>query len=273
MNDYRPLFSALQALDTGRINANAFFDCILEIYTRNLKDQAQLAKWGLADDLMFGKPKETHIWYTHNGLDFFRDQSLLPNYERFISNSNIRGLTAQHTLFLRKEQQKLLHIKETQNEYRQCTEDHLNLFLYMAWMNVPDRNSLSNKTRTILNRLPYIHIILKQRPLSNSSNYDLLIADSLTNPHNQLHGVFRITEDKETLAEETSLHKILLPKKRKRRRNQATLLHLLNLRQNQMRMKLMKLAMLVELLQQALRQLKSQKPLPLLCLQLLNLNH
>lgn len=159
--DYSPLFAALQTFDRDSSSANAFFDCMLDIYTRNLRDQREAARMSLADDVRFGTPETSPSFYGANGLDFFRSPTFPPNYERFVSNSKIKGLTSHHTSFLQKEQKKLLRRKETQVEYRQHVEDHLNQLLYMTWKIVLDRNSLSSKTRAILASLPYVHPILK----------------------------------------------------------------------------------------------------------------
>ncbi len=219
LSDYHPLFSALQALDSDSSNANAFFDCVLDVYTRNLRDQANLVRMGLKDDGEFGEPQKSPMLYTANGIDFFRDRKALPNYEAFVSKKSIRWLTHQHTSILEVEQARLRRIKETQTEYRQCVEDHLNLLLHMAWMTVQNRESLSNRTRTILAKLPYIHKILKQGPQCGSLNYDLLITDWLTNPENQLHAIFIIIKlPSHAFTTETPIPKVLLPNKKKKKK-------------------------------------------------------
>lgn len=221
LNDYSPLFLALQALDRSSANANAFFDCVLDVYTRNLRDQVNLARMNCDDDLKFANPEKSPIWYEAPGLDFFRSPGHLLNYERFIIRKKIKGITLKHSLFLKEKQQELLRRKETQTEYRQCAEDYLNQLLHMAWMAVSDRASLSNKTKALLCSLPYIHKILKHGNQGQSFNYDLLIIDSLNNPENQLHNVFRIIEASCFFVSEIPLPEILLPNKKRKKKPSA----------------------------------------------------
>jgi hypothetical protein len=222
LDDYSPLFAALQTFDRdpSSTNANALFDCMLDIYTRNLRDQTALARKSLADDVKFGTPQASGWFYEANGLDFFRSPNLLPNYERFVGNSQIKGLARNHTSFLREKRTELLRTKETQIEYRQHVENHLNQLFYMAWRIVLDRNSLSSRTRAILVSLPYVHKILKQGQCINC-NYDLLIADSIKNPDNQLHGLFAIMQSPHVT--DASLPKTLLPNKKKARKKKAVI--------------------------------------------------
>lgn len=222
LDDYSPLFTALQTFDRdpSSANANALFDCMLDIYTRNLRDQVKAARRSLADDLQFGTPEKSPMFYSANGLDFFRSPAFLPNYERFVGNAKIKGLTPAHTSILRQKRTELLRTKETQVEYRQYVEDHLNQLLCMTWKTVLDRNSLSSRTKAILANLPYVHPILKQGQC-DQCNYDLLITDSVINTDNPLHRVFAIIQSHH--ATEATLPKVLLPNKKKVRKKKTAI--------------------------------------------------